>query len=71
MQQIFLQNTTAILLQNEQKFITKCVKFFIAKRDSFNTVCKPLLQNASILLQNGTVITNCAVYYKMRLYSAT
>ena len=30
-----------------------------------------LLQNASILLQNETVTTNCDVYYKMRLYSAT
>ena len=59
--QILLQNTTAILLQNMTKVISKCVRFFITKCDS-------LLQNASISLQNVTVITKCEVYYKMCQY---
>ena len=44
-----------------QKFITKCVRF--------------LWQNATVLLQNATVVTNCDdfitkfdVYYKLRQY---
>ena len=41
-----------------QKFITKCVRFFIAKCDSYYKL--------RVLLQNATVITNCEFYYKMR-----
>ena len=43
-------------------FITKCDSYIDAKSS------KSLLLNASILLQNGTVITKCDVYYKMRRY---
>ena len=35
-----------------QKFITKCVRFFITKCDSF-------IQNAAVFLQNVAVITKC------------
>ena len=54
MQQILLQN--AILLQ-------KCDKSLLQNASGF------LLQNATILLQNGTVITKCDVYYKLQQYS--
>ena len=40
-----------------QKFISKCVRFFI--------------ENATVLLQNATVITKCDVYYKLRQYINT
>ena len=65
MQQILLQNATAILLQTATKFITKCVMFFITKCDNFISL-RQFLENASILLQNPTVVTNCDIYYEMR-----
>ena len=48
-----LQNAITILLQKATKAYYKM---------------KQLLQNALILLQNVTFITNCDVYYKMRRY---
>ena len=54
------------LLQNATNTITKCGSYFITKCD------KSLLQDATVLLQNMTVITNCDdfitkchSYYKM------
>ena len=47
-----------------QKFITKCVKFFITKCDSFITKCDSYNKLAQLyykirqLLQNATFITN-------------
>ena len=38
-----------------QKFITKCVKFFVTKHDDF--------------IRNATFITKCDVYYKLRQYN--
>ena len=55
------------LLQNATNIITKCGSYFITKCD------KSLLQDATVLLQITTVITNCDdfitkchSYYKMR-----
>ena len=62
MRQILLQNVTAILLQMQQKFITKCVRFFVTKCD--------ISQIATISLENATVITKSDVYYKLRQSSA-
>ena len=48
-----------------QKFITKCVRFFITKCDSFTTKCDRYYQLRQFyykmrqLLQNATFITNC------------
>ena len=52
-------------------FITFCFylfKYFLFGLHSIWLIwlCDVLLQNASILLQNGTVITKCVIYYKMR-----
>ena len=64
MRQMLIQNATAILLQIRQKFITKCVSFFITKCDSFITKCdsyyklRQLYYNMRRLLQNATFITN-------------
>ena len=44
-----------------QKFITKCVRFFIKKM-------RQLLEIATMLLQNATAVTKCDVYYKLRQY---
>ena len=52
MRQILLQNTTATLLQNAIKVYYKMGQ---------------LLQIATILLQNATVITKCDIYYKLTL----
>ena len=43
-----------------QKFNTKCLRFFIAKYDSFFYKMRQLLQIATALLQNATFITNCS-----------
>ena len=48
--QMLLQNARAILLEN----VTEVYKM------------QQLLQNATILLQNATVIMKCNVYYKLR-----
>ena len=45
-----------------QKLNTKASGFLLQ-------IAKVLLQNAWILLQNVTFITNCNVYYKMRRYN--
>ena len=52
MQQILLQNVTAILLQNMAKVYYKMHQVFYYKM-------RQLLQIATILLQNATLITNC------------
>ena len=47
-----LQNVTAILLQNARKVYYKICQLFHYKM-------RKLLKNASVLLQNATVITKC------------
>ena len=47
------QNVTAILLQTVTEIYYKMRQIF-------------LLQNATVLLQNVTVITDCDSFYKMR-----
>ena len=61
MQQILLQNATAILLQNAREVYYQMCQFFYCKMQQ-------LLQNATILLQDATVVTKCDVYYKLRQY---
>ena len=62
-----LHNVTDIITKCDRKFITKCDRSLLQNVSGF------LLQNATILLQNVTVITNCDnfitkfdSYYKMR-----
>ena len=63
------------LLQNATDIITKCDSYFITKcnRSLLQNPSDFLLQNATFLLQNVTVIKNCddfitkcGIYYKMR-----
>ena len=54
MRQILLQNATSILLQNAIEFYHKM---------------RQLLQIATILLQNETVIKKCHDYYKLQQYN--
>ena len=62
-------------LQNATDIISKCDCFFIRKcdRSLLQNALGFLLQNATVLLQNATVIINwedfiskCEVYYKLR-----
>ena len=57
------------LLQNAKKvyYIMRTVFYYKIPQFYFNL--RQLLQSASILLENVTVITNCNVYYKMHQYS--
>ena len=62
-----LQNATDIITNCDSYFITKCNRSLLQNASGF------LLQNATVLLQNVTVITNCDdfitwcdSYYKMR-----
>ena len=59
---MLLQNATAILLQNAREVYYKMCQVFYYKM-------RQLLQIATTLLQNATVITKCDVYYKLRQYS--
>ena len=45
------------LLQNPTDIITKCDSYFIKKCDLLQNASGFLLQNATVLLQNATVIT--------------
>ena len=65
------------LLQNPTDIITKCDSCFITKCDGslLRNVSGFRLQNATVLLQNVSVIVNCGnfitkcdVYYKLRQY---
>ena len=69
MQQILLQNATAILLQNATEAYYKMRQFLYYKMQQFYYKMRQLLQIATTLLQNATVITKCDVYYKLRQYS--
>ena len=70
-----LQNATDIITKCNSYFITKCDRsllqnasgFFITECNSFIKKYE-LLQNVTILLQNGTVITKSDFYYKLRQY---
>ena len=68
MRQILLQNTTAILLQNATEVYCKIRQVFYYKIQQFYYKMRELLQIATVLLQNATVITKCDVYYKLRQY---
>ena len=70
MRQIWLQNVTAILLQNATGVNYKTSQVFYYKMWQFYYKMRQLLQIATILLQNATVITKCDGYYKLRQYKA-
>ena len=59
------------LLQNATDVIAKCDNYFITKRDRIllQNASGFLLQNATVLLQNATVITKCDIYSKLRQYN--
>ena len=74
-----------VLLQNVTDTITKCHNYFITKYDTTSLQnmsgfllqnatgyykMRQLLQNATKLLQNATVIKKCDVYYKMRRWGS-
>ena len=59
MQQILLQNATAVLLQNATKVYYKMPHVFYYKMRLFYYKMRQLLQIATILLQNATFLTNC------------
>ena len=63
MWKIVSKNATAILLQNATEVYYKMRQPFY---DSFITKLRQLLKNATILLQNDTVITKCVFYYKLQ-----
>ena len=58
-----LQNTTDIITKSDSYFIIKCDKSLLQNALDF------LLENATFLLQNATVITKFVAYYKMRGYN--
>ena len=60
------------LLQNATDLITKCDSYFITKceRSLLQNPSGFLLQSATVLLQNATVVTKCEVYYKLRQYNS-
>ena len=62
MRQILLKNTTAILSQNATEVYYKMRQVFYHKMWL-------LLQIATILLENATIVTECDVYYKLWQYT--
>ena len=66
MQQMPLQNATAILLQNVTEVYYKMPQVFYYKMRQFYYKMRQLLQIAIILLRNATVITKCNIYYRLR-----
>ena len=58
-----LQNVTDIVIHCDSYFIIECSKSLLQNESGF------FVQNATILLQNVTVITKCDAYYKMRRYN--
>ena len=62
----YLKNAAALLLRNATKAYYKMCQVICYKIWSF--YYRQLLQNALVLLQNATVITNCNVYYKIHQY---
>ena len=69
MQQMLLQNATAILLQNATEVYYKMRQVFYYKMWQFYYKMRQLLQIAIVLLQNATVITKCDVHYKLPQYN--
>ena len=66
-----LQNAIDIITKCDrmrQKFITKCIGFFITKCGSFITKCDSYYV-ATILLQSAIVITKYDVFYKLGQYT--
>ena len=55
------QNATDIITKCHSYLITKCVRFFITKCEFYYKM-RQLLQIATVLLQNPTVMTKCDVY---------
>ena len=68
MLQIFLQNATAILLQNAIEVYCKMRQISHYKIQQFYYKMQQLLQIATILLQSETAVTKCKVYYKLGQY---
>ena len=64
---ILLQNATTILLQKATEIYYKRRQDFYYKMRQFYYNMRQLLQIATILLQNPTVITKCDVNYKLNL----
>ena len=64
-----------IYYKMRQKFITKCVRFFITKCDNFITICdsyyklRQFYYKMRQLLQNATFIINCNSTYSLVLSS--
>ena len=58
-----LQNAKLFYYEMRQKFITKCVKFFITKCHSFITKCNSYYKMRRFYYKSETVITKCDVYY--------
>ena len=50
-------------------FITKCDRSLLQNASDFYYKIRRLLEYATILLQNATVITKWDVYYKLRQYT--
>ena len=67
--QVFLQNATAILLQNATEVYYIIHQDFYYKMWQFYYKIQQVLQISTISLQNATVITKCDIYYKLRLYT--
>ena len=61
MRQILLHNATEAYYKMRQVFYYKIRQYYYKMRQ--------LLENATILLQNETVITKCDVYHKLRQYT--
>ena len=55
-----LQNVTDIIPKYDSYFLTKCDKSLLQNVSDF------LWENATVLLQNATGITNCNIYYKLQ-----
>ena len=76
MRQMLLQNATAVLLPNAAKFITKCLRLFITKCESFITKCDNFIAKCDscitkcddFITKCDSCITKCDVYYKLRQY---
>ena len=68
MRDILLQNANAILLQNTTEVYLQNVSSFLLLNATVYYKMRQLLQIATILLQNATVITKFDVYCKLRLY---
>ena len=63
MRLILLHNVTAILLK-------KCDRILLQNASGLYYKMRQLLQIATILLQNTTVMTKCDLYHKLQQYNS-